>query len=129
MADGGDAAGAQVVRDDWVERRHRSENVRSAKGRALGADTLNDVGERRIDVVGALAFDVVQLANHSARAVINRQHGVACVNGRVVVSRHLRHHIRAGAGLGNYAIETVVGVLHEHHQYLFTLSKILHNTT
>ena len=74
----------------------------------------DDVGERRIDVVGALAFYVVELPDDRARTGVDRQHEVTCVNRRVVVGRCLRHHARAGAGFGDHTVETIVCVLCEH---------------
>lgn len=53
-----------------------AEGVGAAVGCTLGADTLDDVGERRIDVVRALALDVVQLANHRTRAGVNWENRV-----------------------------------------------------
>ena len=99
MADGGDKAGAGVVRSYRVERRHRAENVGATVGRALSADALDDVGERRIDVVGPLAFDVVELPDDGARAGVDWEHGVAWINRRIVVCRHLGHHIGTGTRL------------------------------
>ena len=65
---------------NWIECRHSAENVGAAIGRTLSADALNDVGERRIDVVGALAFDVVQFPDDGAWAGIYREHGVAWID-------------------------------------------------
>ena len=65
----------------------------------MPADALNDVGERRIDVVGALAFDVVQFPDDGAWAGVYREHGVAWINRRIVVCRHLGHHIGTGTRL------------------------------
>ena len=55
----------------------------------MGADTLDDVGEWRIDVVRALAFDVVKLPDNSARAGVYREDGIARIDRSVVVCRDL----------------------------------------
>ena len=64
MAYGCDKARARIICNDGVERSHSAKNVSAAIGRALSADALDDVGERRIDVVCALALDVVELLQY-----------------------------------------------------------------
>ena len=90
VADGGDEAGADIVCNGGIERCHRAENVRGTVRCALRADALDDVGERRIDIVGALAFDVVQLANHRTRTGVDWENRV----GRVRSSRALPHLVK-----------------------------------
>ena len=125
VADGLDEAGAgrPVVapyrfpipnsRFYWIECCNRSQRIRTAEGSALSADALDDVGKWRIDVVRALALDVVELLDDRARAGVDRKDRIARIDRRVVVGRCLRHHARAGAGFGNYAIDVVVGILYE----------------
>ena len=123
VANGGDAAGAgrpvvapyrgAVTLVCGVICCDGAEGVGAAVVCPLGADALDDVGERRVDLVGALAFDVVKLLHDCARTRVDGKHWIARIDRRVVVGRRFSHHAGTGARLGDYAVETVVCVLRE----------------
>ena len=118
VADGGDKACLRAREDTrpyryGIECSHCTERVRPTICRALGADSLDDVGERRIDIVGSLALDAIERLHDRARTCIDWRHRVGRIDRRVVVGRCLRHHVRTGTGFGDHAVDVVVGVLDE----------------
>ena len=128
VADGLDEAGAAVERDarpyqahapripfpaNRIECRDRSKRIRTAEDSALGANALDDVGERRIDVVRAFALDAVERLDDGTRTCIDGQNGVGLIYRSVVVCCNLCHHVRTGASFGDYSVDIVVGVLNQ----------------
>ena len=91
-------------------RRDRPQGVRGAIGRALRRRALDDVGERRVDVVGAPALDAVHAPHDRPGARVDRRSVVVRNEGRIGVFNPVRRRAGAGLRLGGDAARRVVGV-------------------
>ena len=99
---------ANVVGNGRIMRRHRAERVRAAVRRARRPDALDDIRQRRIDVVGALALDPVPHLHDGARTRIDGQRGVGRVYRVIGVDRLLRRHVRPARRLRDEAVGAVI---------------------